>query len=208
MKDEKLILFDVDGVIVDSFKGNYLAARDFIKTHSGHEIDEAEYRKLMEGNAWENVYKKAEKMISEQISEEEVNSFFVHYPEYPVFEGIKDVIEKLSENNILVINTSTFITYASQVLDREGISPFFSAFLGPKTSIRKDDKIRIAMKEFEKPAKDTIFVTDTAGDVLEGKKVGITTIGVTYGYHDRKTMEEVSPDHIIDNPEQLLTILN
>ena len=43
------------------------------------------------------------------------------------------------------------------------------------------------------------FITDTLGDIVEAKKVGIKTIAVDYGYHDRGVLSKGNPDGIISN---------
>jgi phosphoglycolate phosphatase len=207
MKKEKLLLFDVDGVIIDSYERNYQAAKAFIKNHSGDEISSEEYRTLLEGNAWKNIFTRAGVSLPENITEDDVDDFFEHYHENKIYTGMKPILQSVAKTNILVVNTSTFISFAAPVFEREGIEELFAAFLGPKSSLKKDDKIRIAMEEFNKSADETIFITDTAGDVLEGKETGVTTVGVTWGYHDRARMEKVQPDHVVDSPEELMSLL-
>lgn len=51
---------------------------------------------------------------------------------------------------------------------------------------------------------DVYFVTDTAGDVIEGNRAEVKTIAVTWGFHDRERLEKAKPDIIVNTPEELL----
>ena len=46
-------------------------------------------------------------------------------------------------------------------------------------------------------------MTDTLGDIREGNIAGVQTIGVTWGVHDRETLEKGSPLAIVDTVFEL-----
>lgn len=48
--------------------------------------------------------------------------------------------------------------------------------------------------------RDCIFVGDTETDILAGKELGMTTIGVTFGIRTRDIIEQAGPDMIFDYP--------
>ena len=51
---------------------------------------------------------------------------------------------------------------------------------------------------------NTYFIGDSEVDVLTGKNAGMKTVAVSWGFRDRKVLEEAEPDVIIDSREQLL----
>lgn len=57
------------------------------------------------------------------------------------------------------------------------------------------------------PAKGSFFITDTSGDVREGKEAGIKTIATTWGYHTKEELVEAKPDYIVDDVQQLEVLL-
>ena len=89
----------------------------------------------------------------------------------------------------------------------KGLTNLFAAFLGPRAAFHKDKKIKMAMDEFGYGPEQTIFISDTAGDILEAKKAGVPTVAVTWGYHPIETLEKVKPDHIANNIEELKELL-
>ena len=52
-----------------------------------------------------------------------------------------------------------------------------------------------------------MYVTDTSGDVREAASVDIPSVGVTWGYHPRQTLERANPRSIVDTPQALVEFL-
>jgi phosphoglycolate phosphatase len=48
---------------------------------------------------------------------------------------------------------------------------------------------------------------DSQADVATAKAAGLAAIAVTWGFRDRKVLEALNPDHIIDRPAELLGLL-
>jgi phosphoglycolate phosphatase-like HAD superfamily hydrolase len=58
-------------------------------------------------------------------------------------------------------------------------------------------------------AKDlSIYVTDTATDIADCKRLGIPTVGCSWGYDPHATIEAAEPDEIADTPAQLFEVIN
>lgn len=207
-KQEKLLLFDADGTVIQSFQQTYTAVRDFIESHSGQVITEEEYRTFFEANPLDNVMKAAGMETKEKLTKAEVGVFFKNYKDSGIFDQIDDVLRSLVKNNILCIVTSSLIEFVTKELEEHDMVALFAAFMGPETAVHKDIKIRMAMEEFGHDKDSTFFISDTSGDILAAKKVGVNTVGVTWGYHGRDRMEKVQPDYIVDTPEELLKVLN
>ena len=51
------------------------------------------------------------------------------------------------------------------------------------------------------------FITDTLGDIKEANKVGIESIGITWGYQDKAKLQKGNPKKIVDTPTELLDYL-
>ena len=63
------------------------------------------------------------------------------------------------------------------------------------------------MKEKTIPHKDPIYVGDEIRDVDAAKKAGIKVIGVTWGYNTKNALSTAHPDHIVEKPEDLTSII-
>ena len=57
------------------------------------------------------------------------------------------------------------------------------------------------------PAKQTVFVGDTAVDMETGVNAGALTVGVTWGFREADELVAHGADHIINSPLEILEIL-
>lgn len=55
--------------------------------------------------------------------------------------------------------------------------------------------------------KDTIYISDMGKDILIGKKVGIKTIAVTYGFMNEERLIAYKPDYLADSIESVIDII-
>lgn len=55
---------------------------------------------------------------------------------------------------------------------------------------------------------DCAYFGDTATDMLTGKNAGVYTIGVLWGFRERKELEESGADGLVASPEEIRTCLN
>jgi phosphoglycolate phosphatase len=92
----------------------------------------------------------------------------------------------------------------NEILDREDLSSYFTEILGSDVHTSKSEKIKKLIEKYNITSKDAIYITDTLGDIKEAEGCGVKSIAVTWGFHDRKTLEKGNPVAIIDEPMDLL----
>lgn len=207
-KKERLLLFDCDGVIINSLDHIYQGALEFVDHHGGKPFTKEAYREAFKGNVISEMFKMAGLSPKEtKITKEDMQLFFGHYHKTSAYPGIKDLLEQLSEHNTLVIVTSTLTDVVTAKFEEEDLLSYFAGYLGPKASPFKDVKVRMALEEFDVPKQDTLFISDTVGDILEVNKTGVSTIGVTWGVHTKEELQEASPSSIVETIEELASIL-
>jgi phosphoglycolate phosphatase len=61
------------------------------------------------------------------------------------------------------------------------------------------------MKRFGVSRENTVIIGDSSFDIEAGRKAGILTIAVTYGYRDRDILKDA--DYMIDSFGELLNLL-
>ncbi|MBI4122224.1 MAG: HAD family hydrolase [Parcubacteria group bacterium] len=204
----KLLLFDVDGVIIDSFDLLYRNITALAKDKTGFGIPRERYRALFKGNALQKVMHLAGVQSVSEVPDDIAAALFAGYNQAPVVLGIKDVLLTLSGRYPMAVVTSTIRQVITEKFTQEGIQDLFSAYFGPEAAVKKDEKINQAMKQFGVTPEQTWFITDTSGDIKEAQKTAIHTVAVTWGFHDQPTLAEVNPDQIVSTPEGLLAALH
>ena len=55
--------------------------------------------------------------------------------------------------------------------------------------------------------KETIYIGDMTHDIDAGKKAGISTVAVSYGYQSKEKLLEKNPDFLIENLKELKNIV-
>ena len=64
-----------------------------------------------------------------------------------------------------------------------------------------------AIKLLNSTASQTFYCGDTPQDIIQGRRAGVKTVGVTTGLHSKEELEKEKPDFIFDEIEAVLTIL-
>lgn len=202
-----LIMFDYDGVIVDSFE---LFSACFMKAchqNKFYELDSPEkILALFESNVFEALLGFGlDDNSVHQILETFQSDIGAYQNDMRLFDGISDTLKKIAKKNKIVIITSNISKAAKQVLINNGVS-CFEDVLGAEKEKSKVKKIRQTMARY--PGLPAYYIGDTKGDMIEGRKAGAITVAVLWGWHAVKKLEEGAPDHFVRSPEALLDLLD
>ncbi len=202
MKD--IIIFDYDGVIADSFDVVLEIFNIICEKFSINKLKKDELREMYKQNFFECMKQKGMKKESmDEFDNDYKKTAKIKEDKVELFDGIKEVINKLSEKYNLFIVTSNFKRIVENDLKRFNITKIKDVIGGDKEQ-SKTKKIKI-IKEKYKDSK-IYFITDTIGDIKEGKKADIVTIAVSWGYHNKELLKKENPDHIVNSPEELLKL--
>jgi HAD superfamily hydrolase (TIGR01509 family) len=96
-------------------------------------------------------------------------------------------------------------------LDRLGLTDAFGViFAGDDVERQKPDPAALALAMHDLGATDSdraVMIGDAAADVVAGKAIGITTIGVTWGNPDHHELDESGPDYSVSTVAELAALL-
>jgi len=193
------ILFDFDGVIADSFSHAYAVNK---MIYPG--LTDEEYKKRFEGNI--NDWKKTG---SEHKSESRHDvDFYTEYlprlrSQVKIFPGMEKAIEDLSRQYSLIVVSSELTAPIQELLEKYKLAHFFTEIMGNDVHTSKIEKIRMVFFKYDTGSKGCIFVTDTLGDIREATHMGVSTIGVSWGFHNHETLMKGKPFRVVDSPKEL-----
>lgn len=199
------LIFDFDGVLADSFDILYRMVSESFADLS-FKLSAQEYRDFYKGNVkkseldvlGENNFRKFQRLLERRRH---------FYDRVRLFDSAKRAIPELARLADLVVVSSTPAQVIEKKLTQENLTKFFSLILGAESEFTKKTKLQYAIKSFE-IAEDRVFlVSDTTGDLLDGKEVGLNTAAVTWGFHDRELLATVNPTLIIDSFDELFAYL-
>lgn len=200
-KHKKFILFDFDGVIVNTYDMCF-DINKILDPDINHEL----YRSYFEGNIYESVENKNLKVSNNLIdfkSEYERRLHGDHKPE----DIMIDVIRTLAESYELFIVSSSPSKVIEEFLINHKLESCFQEILGADVHKSKIVKINDILTRHVVPSHNCLFITDTLGDIREGEKVGVKAIAVTWGFHAKETLEKGNPFAVISNPNELVSTI-
>jgi len=106
--------------------------------------------------------------------------------------------------------TSKPRVFARQILDHFDLTPFFHAIHGSELDGSLSDKGELVAHILDAESLDpnaTLIVGDRSHDIIGGKKNGIMTAAVTYGYGSREEIIASKPDYVFESPSDLAGFL-
>ena len=205
------IFFDLDGTLIDSSEGIH---NGFVQTFERLGLPVPSDQKIQSfmGPPLEVTCKEE---ISEEGAEQAVQLYRDYYGtkgqfEARLYDGIKDVLEKLSQdpNKKIYITTSKNEPTALEMCEYLGITEFFDGIYGATpTAFHKADVLQRAITENNANKDSSVIVGDTKFDLIGGKTVGIKTIAVTWGFGTNETLLAENPDFVAETTQELWDIL-
>ncbi len=208
----KLVIFDLDGTLVDS-------AADI--THAlNYAIEPYNFKKLTVEKTismvGEGMTRLVEKLLGEdgrEIMPDVLERFIEYYSGHLTdftapYPGVCDTLEDLKDYKKAVIsNKREFLS--RRLLEDLGLSRYFDIILGSDSVEEKKPSPKPIFKVLEMLScrpEETVIVGDSNYDIEAGKAAGVKTIAVSYGYRDVSLLGDA--DFIIDNFRELITKLD
>ncbi len=184
----KCVLFDMDGVLVDS-EPAYLLRLQRHMCHYGIRCAEEELQAFVGVTSLSAARTLVEtyhlSLTAEEFWEEEnrlYGNLYLDSPELSLFDGVKELLTLLAERKIKVgLVSSTSAKGILSVLDRFGLARYFDVIISRemvehhKPSPEPYEK---AARFLAAEAEDCVVVEDSPIGIAAGKAAGMTVVGV------------------------------
>src|SRR3989344_1781089 len=206
MVQRKIVMFDFDGVIVDSFEMAFGITQQL---RLG--LDREQYRDMFMGNIYDSVEKMDGKNTERNWNATKDEWFGIYAPlllELPVIAGVKEALAALAKQYALVVVTSSINSPVHAYLELHDLHHHFEEVLGADVHVSKVKKIQMVLDKYGARPEDCVFITDTVGDLLEAQHKGIAALVVTWGFHSLERFAAHPPAGFIERPEQMLEKFN
>lgn len=207
MKPSALVMFDYDGVIVDSlqiFSANFIAACQENGLTAISSISEV--LTLFENNVYAALRRKGvqEDTINKLLRTYEMRQND-HLGELKLFDSMAAALEQISRNNRIFIITSNLSGATETVMREQGVS-CFEEIIGADKEHSKIQKITAVTARFR--GLPAFYIGDTKGDMIEGRAAKVATVGVTWGWHSIEKLREGGADFIVNSPQELIELFS
>lgn len=178
----KLIIFDFDGVLADSFRQLY-ALNKMAMAKVGVGLAEDQYRSFFMGNVHAGFKKFIDdRTLYEKFSAIRRRNFNKYYLTVKLFPGAAGLIKKLSKKYILAVVSSGEENLIEKLLSKARILKHFR-YIYAGTGPSKEKEIKLVIELADIKPQEAVFISDTCGDIFLTKKLGLKTIGVGWGFH-------------------------
>ena len=226
--DIKLVIFDMDGTILDTLEDltdstNYALKKNGLKERS---IDEVRsfvgngIRKLIEravGNVRED--NNIDGSVNDNIDTGIIDKVFEDFKEYYAkncaiktkpYDGIIEIVKELKEKGIYTAVVSNKADFAVQSLCVDYFDNIFDYAVGEKEGIKCKpcpDGVMDVLNRFGIEKENAVYVGDSDVDFMTAKNSGLEFIGVTYGFRTREFLENLGSRNLADSPREILKFI-
>jgi phosphoglycolate phosphatase len=214
----KLILFDLDGTLIDSEK-DLAASVNAMLRHFGRKELPLEIIDTYIGDGAPMLIRRAlGDPAHAAIVQEALNYFLLHYKDHKLdttlpYPGIPEAMERARTYNghtrKMAVLTNKPVRASRDIVAGLGLSPFlFQTYGGNSFETKKPDPFgaQTLMTEAGATPEETVMIGDSEVDVLTARNANLWSIGVTYGFAPH-TLERTHPDILVDTPAELAQAL-
>lgn len=124
------------------------------------------------------------------------------------YEGIPEMLKALKDKGIhLAVLSNKPDRQTVKVVKAIFGEELFDYAQGQKDGIRRKpepDGVWYLMEQMHVSKEECLYIGDSEVDAATGRNAGLKTIGVLWGFRDRKTLETAGADDLIDRPDELL----
>ena len=216
LDQRQLILFDLDGTLVDSAFDLYRAMNLSLQVLELPLVTEQQVRNWIgKGTSLfcESVLKYLVGEVDPKQHQLLLKTFLEIYNAEPCvdtrsFDGIIDFLEwgKIHQK-VMVCVTNKPELPARKILDELDMSHYFADVVGgDRFEVRKPDPKPLlhCVEHFDVALENTLMIGDSSNDVEAARRAGIDCIVVSYGYNHGEDIQNCHPQEVVDDLRQLL----
>ena len=211
-EDKELIIFDLDGTLINSIPDLTLAINKTLSHYELLPLTIAQVTPFIGNGAKTLVERALEKATNKKVSPKVLSEALAYFiPTYQsnvceetyLYRGVFETLKYLDEKGYqMVICTNKPFPFIEPILDRLEIKLFFKTWIGEESLAEKKPQgapLLYLVDEMKTSAEKCVMVGDSKNDILAAKNAGIESIGLTYGYNYNENIEDYNPTIVLDS---------
>ena len=218
--DLKLLIFDLDGTLVDSRLDLANSVNAMLRHYKKPELPNEVIGSYIGNGAPMLVRRALGDPDDEAYVQEALLYFMSYYREHKldttyVYDGIFHALDAIvaSRNGNSAVKMAVLsnkpVVPSRGIVESLGLGKyFFQVYGGNSFHTKKPDPAGVAalLEEAGARAEETAIIGDSDVDVITARNAGIYSVGVTYGLAPH-TLDDAPPDVLVDHPRELGDVL-
>jgi len=197
---QKLILFDFDGTIADTFPVFLVFAGLEGFTFDAGKL--GEFRDLSMRDALVRLHIPMWKVPF--IAAKFHRYFRKASDDVRLVVGIDRAIRNLySDGYLLGIVTTNSVENVKKILGREGIDDCFGVIRSERNVFGKARTLKDIVRRLGIPPETAWYVGDEVRDIEAAREAGLLPVSVTWGFNSESILRATNPDRLVSRPEEL-----
>jgi len=207
----KLIIFDMDGTVLDTLDDLTDSLNFSLKKNGFPERSRDEVRSFV-GNGIRKLIERGVPEGTDALLTDKVHAdFSAHYKNNCAnktrpYAGIKEEIVKIRNKGYKTAVVSNKTDSAVKQLAARYFDGLFDICVGESENVKKKpapDEVEAALKALGVKKEDALFVGDSEVDIETAKNSGLPVLSVTWGFKDRDFLIAHGAKTLIDDPRSL-----
>ena len=212
----ELILFDLDGTLVDSASDLYRAMNMSLNVLQLPEVTEEQVRTWV-GKGTSLFCYSTLQYLTGQVDPAQhkqlLDTFLEIYNAEPCvdtqpFNGVVDFLDwGLSNNKQMICVTNKPEQPARMIVESLGLSKYFVDVIGgDRFEERKPHprQLLFCVDEYQLTKDQVLMLGDSSNDVEAARRAGVDCIVVSYGYNHGENIQDCQPQQVVDDLTELL----
>lgn len=213
MKTYSTVIFDLDGTLLDTLDDLWDAVNAALAKYRLPLRTREEVRGFV-GNGIAKLIERAVGDKDYPDMQGVLNAFKAYYGAHckdktSPYEGIMPLLKTLKERGVQTAVVSNKADFAVKLLAEEYFAGLLLEAVGENEEggIRKKpapDSLLAVMQALRAESESVVYVGDSEVDIQTAQNAGVACISVTWGFKDRKFLEENGGELFVDSPLEII----
>lgn len=218
MSDLKLVIFDLDGTLIDTVS-LFIDSISSVFKGMGQPVPSEKRIRSISGLGMQIGLRRIAPNLSEAEAVELIQLYRQEYlaratksMQEGLFPGAIEALNSLHGRDefVMAVATGKPLVNTNRVLEAHKVKGLFTSIHTPDTNIAKPnpDMIITAMGIVDVAPSHTVMIGDTTHDMEMSVAAGVKALGVDWGYHQPDELNEAGADVIVSDFDQMITAID